>query len=129
MFWETFYKVCSSKNTSPNAVAKVIGVSSATCTHWKNGAVPNGETLVKLADYLEVSVDYLLGRTNEPNLTLNNVGNNNKGNQAIHGNVTVSQHQETDNRDLQLLQMIQKLSPVDYARVILFIEEMKNKET
>ncbi|MBQ7283973.1 MAG: helix-turn-helix transcriptional regulator, partial [Oscillospiraceae bacterium] len=29
-------------------------------TKWKNGSVPTGETLQKLADYFGVSVDYLL---------------------------------------------------------------------
>ncbi len=67
MFWDRFYQLCEENNTKPNAVAKMIGVSSATCTKWKNGAVPNGETLLKLANHLNVSVDYLLGRVNTPN--------------------------------------------------------------
>lgn len=67
MFWDRFYQLCEENNTKPNAVAKMIGVSSATCTKWKNGAVPNGETLLKLANHLNVSVDYLLGRVREPN--------------------------------------------------------------
>lgn len=92
------------------------------------GSWIQANSLAKIADYLDVSVDYLLGRTDKSNITFSNVGNNNKGNQAIHGNVTVSQPQKTDNRDSQLLQIIQELSPVDYARVIMFIEEIKNKE-
>jgi transcriptional regulator with XRE-family HTH domain len=67
MFWETFNEICEKNNTKPNTVARSIGVSSATCTKWKNGTIPNGETLLKLADYFKVSIDYLLGRTNEPN--------------------------------------------------------------
>lgn len=67
MLWDRFYQLCEENNTKPNAVAKMIGVSSATCTKWKNGAVPNGETLLKLANHLNVSVDYLLGRVREPN--------------------------------------------------------------
>ena len=97
-------------------------------TMQAGGSYPRMETIVKIAEYLNCSIDYLLGRTGDPNPTFTNVGNNNKGNQAIHGNVTVSQPQETDNRDLQLLQMIQELSPVDYARVVFFINEIKNKE-
>ena len=97
-------------------------------SQFSNGRDMIAGNLYLIANYLDVSRDYLLGRTDEPKLTFNNIGNNNKGNQAIHGNVTVSQPQETDNRDLQLLQMLQELSPVDYARVILFIEELKNKK-
>jgi len=83
MFWNVFYKLCEENNTKPNTVAKTIGVSSATCTKWKNGAIPNGDTLLKLADYLGVSVDYLLGRTDEPNgYNINNVDTTVNGTQA-----------------------------------------------
>lgn len=63
MFWEMLVKLCKRKNVSPNAVAKKIGISNATCTKWKSGVIPNGETLIKLANYFDCSVDYLLGRT------------------------------------------------------------------
>lgn len=62
MFWDNFTNLCNINNTSPNAVAKSIGASNATCTKWKNGSIPNGETLFKLADYFNCSIDYLLGR-------------------------------------------------------------------
>ena len=48
-------------------VAKEIGISSGIVTKWKTvGSLPNGETLIKIADYLDCSVDYLLGRTDNP---------------------------------------------------------------
>lgn len=68
MFWERFYNLCIQKNTKPNPVAKTIGISSGIITKWKNeNTLPNGEMLLKLADYLDCSVDYLLGRTDNPN--------------------------------------------------------------
>lgn len=69
-FWEIFNDLCNSKGTKPNPVGKKIGVASSTITQWKNGSIPNGETLIKLADYLDCSVDYLLGRTSSSNLKL-----------------------------------------------------------
>lgn len=66
MFWERFYSLCIKQNTKPNIVCKELNLSNATATHWKNGKIPNGETLQSLADYFNVSVDYLLGRTDEP---------------------------------------------------------------
>lgn len=62
MFWDHFYTLCKEKNLTPNAVCRAIGLSSATATHWKNGIVPKGDILIKLADYLGCSTDYLLGR-------------------------------------------------------------------
>ena len=66
MFFERLYLLCENKGIKPNTVAKAIGVSTATATKWKNGTIPNGETLTKIADYLDCSVDYLLGRTDNP---------------------------------------------------------------
>src|SRR5215471_16251494 len=44
--------------------ARRIGVSVATYGKWERGkALPSAEYLIKIADSYEVSVDYLLGRT------------------------------------------------------------------
>ena len=66
MFWDMFYAICKEKGTSPNAVCKAIGLSNATATGWKNGTMPKADVLVKIADYLEISIDYLLGRSVKP---------------------------------------------------------------
>ena len=69
MFWERFYNMCIAKGTKPHPVAKEIGVSSGVITKWKTeGTLPNGETLIKIADYLDVSIDYLVGRTDKPEI-------------------------------------------------------------
>ena len=67
MFWERFYKLCEKAGVKPNPLGKNLGISSGVITKWKNGGTPNGETLTKIADYLDCSVDYLLGRTDNPN--------------------------------------------------------------
>ncbi len=66
MFWQRFYNLCEQNNSKPNSVAKNLGFSTATCTHWKDGAVPKADAVVKIADYFNVSVDYLLGLTDIP---------------------------------------------------------------
>jgi transcriptional regulator with XRE-family HTH domain len=63
MFWDVFYELCKLQNTTPNAVCAVLGYSTATATHWKNGTIPKGDALLKIADYFNVSVDYLLGKS------------------------------------------------------------------
>ncbi|MBP3760871.1 MAG: helix-turn-helix domain-containing protein [Ruminococcus sp.] len=64
-FWDVFSKLCNEIGKKPNPVGKEIGVSSAAIANWKTGSIPNGETLMKIADYFHVSVDYLLGRADE----------------------------------------------------------------
>ena len=66
MFWENFYGLCHSKQMSPNGVAKEIGISSGAITAWKQGKVPHHDTLIKIANYFGVSVDYLLGNEKQP---------------------------------------------------------------
>ena len=65
MFWDMFYKLCCAQKKSPNGVAKDLGISSGAITSWKQGRVPHHSTLLKLADYFGVSVDYLLGKEDE----------------------------------------------------------------
>lgn len=44
-------------------LAKKIGVSKAIVCYWEtNQNEPTGSNLVKLADFFDISVDYLLGR-------------------------------------------------------------------
>jgi transcriptional regulator with XRE-family HTH domain len=53
-------------NRTQDDISKKIGVSRARYSHYENGrSEPDTETLQKLADFFEVSVDYLLGRTDQ----------------------------------------------------------------
>ena len=62
MFWDVFNDLCQKNNVKPNTVTKSIGLSSATATNWKtSGRIPSGDALIKIAEYFNVSIDYLLG--------------------------------------------------------------------
>lgn len=69
MFWEIFYKLCTDKNTKPLSVVKELKIATGIITKWKNGSIPNGETLIKLADFFDCSVDHLLGRDKDSSLS------------------------------------------------------------
>ncbi len=50
---------------SQYALAKSINVSQSTICNWLNGKKePSVESLWKLADFFDVSVDYIIGRKN-----------------------------------------------------------------
>lgn len=73
MFWNNFYFLCQQVRKKPLTVVKDIGIAHGNITKWKNGSIPRGDTLQKLADYFGVSVDYLLGkdtRRDEPPVRL-----------------------------------------------------------
>jgi len=65
-FWETYQKLCLDSGKRPNPVGKELGISTGSIAQWKNGSIPSGETLIKIADYFNVSIDYLLGREESP---------------------------------------------------------------
>lgn len=66
MFWERLIKICNERGTSPTAVVKALKISGGSVTKWKNGSIPNDTTLLKLADYFGVSVEYLKGESKSP---------------------------------------------------------------
>ena len=61
MFWDIYKNLCDEKKIAPTAAGIAIGVTNAAVSKWKKGAVPNGATLQKIADYFNVSVAYLMG--------------------------------------------------------------------
>lgn len=62
-FYETIKEICNrKKNITLTEMVRALELSTSMPTNWKRGIIPNGETLIKLADYLDVSIDYLLGR-------------------------------------------------------------------
>lgn len=65
MFFDRYSALCKGKGKSPTGVAIELNVSRATVNYWKNGNVPKQEILIKIANYFDVSVDYLLGKEAE----------------------------------------------------------------
>lgn len=61
VFYEVYSLLCRNAGKSDNAVAAEIGLSNSTVTTWKQGALPRRPTLKKVADYFNVSTDYLMG--------------------------------------------------------------------
>lgn len=69
MFWERFYHLCEMNNKKPTPVGKEIGVSSGIISTWKKeGYCPSGEMLIKISNYFNCSIDYLVGKSNVMNI-------------------------------------------------------------
>ncbi len=48
-------------------MAKDLGFSTSKVSAWKQkGTLPTSDALVKIADYFDVSLDYLVGRSDTP---------------------------------------------------------------
>ena len=62
MFKTIFTKLCNEKGESPTSVCLKVGLSNSAYTAWDDNSVPRLATLLKIAEYFDVSTDYLLGR-------------------------------------------------------------------
>ena len=65
-FQDVFKELRIEKNLSQEAIAKELDVSPALISKWENNlSTPGPEMLEYIADYFDVSTDYLIGRTND----------------------------------------------------------------
>lgn len=93
-------------------------------------------SLAKIADYLECSVDYLLGRTDNPTSHITQAGST-VNNAPISGNfnsignsgsINVSTNEHTlDENEKALLEYYNELSPLDKAQLLIDIANMSHK--
>ena len=59
----------NTKNITGYRLSVDTGISKQLISEWKNGKkLPGYENLNKLADYFDISIDYLVGRTDNPEI-------------------------------------------------------------
>jgi transcriptional regulator with XRE-family HTH domain len=63
--FERIKKLAAQRNKNVKEIALILGFSENLFYKWKNSE-PKARDLEKVADYFDVSVDYLLGRTQTP---------------------------------------------------------------
>ena len=93
------------------------------------GSWLQSNSLAKIADYLNCSVDYLLGRTDNPNVTADtyiNGDNNNNGTQAINGSVSVTASSDSGRKDTLTEQFIQKFEQLDFDEKVDVMQYVKD---
>lgn len=113
MFWTRYKILCENSNNTPNGVAKLLGISNSSCTQWKNGMLPKGDTLLKIAEFFNCSIDYLLGRTNNSNV------------QGTTNDHDVSAQNPQSNI---LLNIFDELDPANQAKLLVYAGELKNQQ-
>ena len=63
-FCDMFSELRRDHHLTQRQMAKLLHVSSGTISNYETGKyVPSYETLIRIADYFDVTTDYLLGRT------------------------------------------------------------------
>ena len=60
MFKEKFIRLCNEKKESPSSVCYKVGITPATYSKWTDESIPRKATLMRIADYFDVTVEDLL---------------------------------------------------------------------
>jgi phage repressor protein C with HTH and peptisase S24 domain len=66
VFFNNLELMCSNKKIKMTQLLKELQLSKSAISRWRSGVLPNGEILIKIADFFECSIDYLVGRTDDP---------------------------------------------------------------
>ncbi len=67
MFKQKFIDLCNKKGVSPTSVCKHIGLSNAAYSCWSEKTIPREATIRKIADYFNVTPEYLKGNEEKEN--------------------------------------------------------------
>lgn len=60
MFYDQLEFLCKKNNIAVSGLIKKLGMSTGTVAKWKEGIIPNGETILKISEYFNISTDFLL---------------------------------------------------------------------
>lgn len=111
-------QIAKENNTTVKSICSDSGVGEKFVSNMggKNGSYPQSDKITKVADYLHVSVDYLLGRTNSPTGTysINNKNTTINGTQA---NVINNTSDITSN-EIKILELFKHLTPTQQGELI-----------
>lgn len=130
MFKDIFRELIQNQGVTAYQMSKETGISEALISNWKSGRqLPKYDSLNILADYFNVSGDYLLGRVNIYNGMYSITGDNNvqvNGNNS-HTTVTNSENKRQDTIVEEFIQIFENLSFEDKLAVMDFAMSKINK--
>lgn len=113
------------------AVKKVLsdtGLGRNTMSNLKT-SFPQSDSIAKIADYLDCSIDYLFGRTDNPqahkggnNVSVGDVSGN-SGAIGV-GNTVTNNAAPLDEQTAEMLNTYKKLSPLNKAKLLVYADEL-----
>ena len=118
-----------SKGVSIGEMLKSCELSINTMSNLNHGKSIAFDSLAKIADYLDVSVDYLLGREDNNNTTItgSNIVNGNVGNSS-NVNTTTANNNTLDETAEQVVKAFQSLNIMNKAKVLTLLAQLAEDE-
>lgn len=108
---ERIKTVAKSQNISIKQLMNEVGLGFNTMSNMKT-SMPKSDNLAKIADRLNCSVDYLLGRTENP----------------VVQKEILDEKSLQNNQSVSLLDIFNNLDPIKQAKLLVYADELKNKE-
>lgn len=69
MFTDVFNQLLQERGITAYKLSQETRITQGMISYWKKGErIPSAEHLVALADFFDVSIDYLMGRTDKPEI-------------------------------------------------------------
>jgi transcriptional regulator with XRE-family HTH domain len=121
-------EVMQEKHITQKKLADYTGISTSAISDWKKkGTNPSVDKIVAISECLGVSVDYLLGRTDDPNSTQQT--NNSDVHNNKNSNISVNQHNNSDIDGVsrEMLDRFQTLKFEDKIEVMSLIAELSKR--
>ena len=101
-------------NLTQRQLAKIVGYEQTIISMWENGTrEPGNETLIKMADYFNVTVDFLLGRDFEE-----------KKEPEI-----LQVQEELSEEQIECIELIKQLNERDVLKLLGYAENLKTQES
>lgn len=118
--------MCDVRGTSVNKMLIESKAGASTVDNLKKGSAPTVYKLVKIADYLEISTDYLLGRTDKPDMTINV---NQTGRTIVSSPINAVNNAEKPSNEMtaELVKIFEAMSFSDKIKIMNFVLELKTK--
>jgi transcriptional regulator with XRE-family HTH domain len=122
---QRIFGIMEKKHLKQSDLANYLGISNSSVSDWKKkGSVPSADKIVKISEFLNVSVDYLLGRTDEQNSTQQI----NTGNVGNHSQVNVNSATQLDDTTGELVTVFKGLKFSDKVKVMSLVAELSEKK-
>lgn len=128
---QRIFGIMEQKHLKQSDLANYIGVANSSVSDWKKkGSTPSADKIVKISEFLNVSIDYLLGRTDNKNGYSNNSNSFNNGDnstQAIGDCNNISTNissSDKNNMYNDIIEHLDTLSKSDRFRAIADITDI-----
>ena len=123
-------EVAKNRDIALRQMLEEIGLSKGTMDNLRT-SMPKADNLAKIADYLDVSMDYLMGRTDEPDIKNNsNIIRINSGNSSHISDIANVKISQVSSEDIaEISEMLKDLSLVQRSEIVLMIDKMRKQNT